>query len=117
MFCHYNRSIILRPGSMGIVPRLYVDVSYGVHADGKSHTGSSIIIGDTGAVFNKSCKQSIVTKSSTEAELVAASDALNQLLHARELLKNQKKHQGNNDDRESYLMPSPFYKITNRPSR
>ena len=52
---------------------------------------------------------SIVTKSSTEAELVAASDALNQLLHARELLKNQKKHQDNNDDRESYLMPSPFY--------
>ena len=104
-----NRSIILRPGSMGIVPRLYVDASYGVHADGKSHTGSSIVIGDTGAVFNKSCKQSIVTKSSTEAELVAASDALNQLLHARELLKNQKKHQDNNDDRESYLMPSPFY--------
>ena len=69
-----------------------------VHADGKSHAGSSIIIGDSGAVFNKSCKQSIVTKSSTEAELVAASDALNQLLHARELLKNQKKHQDNNDD-------------------
>ena len=104
-----DRSIILRPGSMGIVPRLYVDASYGVHADGKSHTGSSIIIGDTGAVFNKSCKQSIVTKSSTEAELVAASDALNQLLHARELLKNQKKHQDNNDDDEPYLMPSPFY--------
>jgi hypothetical protein len=104
-----DRSIILRPGNMGIVPRLYVDASYGVHADGKSHTGSSIVIGDTGAVFNKSCKQSIVTKSSTEAELVAASDALNQLLHARELLKNQKKHQDNNDDRESYLMPSPFY--------
>ena len=33
-----NRTVTLRPGKMGIVPRLYVDASYGVHADGKSHT-------------------------------------------------------------------------------
>jgi hypothetical protein len=33
-----NRTATLRPGKMGIVPRLYVDASYGVHADGKSHT-------------------------------------------------------------------------------
>jgi hypothetical protein len=47
--------------------RLYIDASYGVHADGKSHTGSCIVVGDTGAVHCKSGKQQIVTKSSAEA--------------------------------------------------
>jgi hypothetical protein len=48
--------------------------SYSVHSDGKSHTG---IIISLGAVFAKSTKQRIVTKSSTESELVAASDSFN----------------------------------------
>ena len=104
-----NQTIVFRPGQLGIMPRQYVDASYGVHVDGKSHTGACIIIGDTGAVFNKSSKQSIVTKSSTEAELVAGSDALNQLLHARELVKHQDKLQSYKDGKELYLAPSPLY--------
>jgi hypothetical protein len=32
--------LVLRPGKMRIVVRLFVDASYGVHRDGKSHTGS-----------------------------------------------------------------------------
>ena len=51
----------------------YTDASYGVHADGKSHTGSSITLGK-GAVHARSVKQKIVTKSSTEAEMVGLSD-------------------------------------------
>eukprot|EP00428_Durinskia_dybowskii_P086402 CAMPEP_0170436806 /NCGR_PEP_ID=MMETSP0117_2-20130122/44342_1 /TAXON_ID=400756 /ORGANISM="Durinskia baltica, Strain CSIRO CS-38" /LENGTH=226 /DNA_ID=CAMNT_0010696875 /DNA_START=55 /DNA_END=736 /DNA_ORIENTATION=+ len=51
----------------------YVDASYGMHADGKSHTGLCISLG-TGPVFARSAKQHIVTKSSTEAELVGCSD-------------------------------------------
>mmetsp|Transcript_17293 Transcript_17293/g.46163 ORF Transcript_17293/g.46163 Transcript_17293/m.46163 type:complete len:173 (+) Transcript_17293:755-1273(+) len=53
--------------------RLSVDASYGVHADGKSHTGACVTLG-RGATHATSTKQKIVTKASTEAELVAASD-------------------------------------------
>jgi hypothetical protein len=56
---------------LGIVQ--YTDVSYGVHADGKSHTESSITLGG-GASHARSVKQKINTKSSTEAELVGLSD-------------------------------------------
>ena len=78
--------VTLRPGTLGLTVRLYVDASYGVHADGKSHTGSCIAIGDVGAVHCRSSKQTIVTKSSTEAELVGLSDSANQGIHVRNFL-------------------------------
>ena len=52
----------------------YADASYGVHHDMKSHSGTYISLG-RGHIFCKSAKQKIVAKSSTEAELVALSDA------------------------------------------
>ena len=78
--------LVLRPGRSGIVVRLFVDASYGVHADGKSHTGSCVVIGDVGAVHCRSAKQSIVSKSSTEAELIGLSDSANQGIHVRNFL-------------------------------
>lgn len=81
--------VILRPGALGIVVRLYVDASYGVHKDGKSHTGSCVVIGDVGAVHCRSVKQQIVAKSSTEAELIGLSDSANQGLHVRNFLVRQ----------------------------
>ena len=68
---------------------MFIDAAYGVHADGKSHTGSCVVIGDFGAVHCKSSKKSIVTKSSTEAELVALSDSANQGLYIRNFLISQ----------------------------
>jgi hypothetical protein len=62
--------VVSRPGRCGIVVRVHIDASYGVHPDGKSHTGC-IVVGETGAVHCKSGKQQIVTKSSAEVELVA----------------------------------------------
>jgi hypothetical protein len=84
-----ERGIIFRPGKEGITVRMFIDASYGVHADGKSHTGSCIVVGGTGAVHCKSAKQQIVTKSSTEAELVALSDSASQGLHARNFILGQ----------------------------
>ena len=81
-----ERGIVFAPGEKGIVVSVLIDAAYGVHADRRSHTGSCIVIGESGAVHCKSAKQQIVTKSSTEAELVALSDSANQALHLRNFI-------------------------------
>ena len=55
--------------------RSWVDASYAVHPDMKSHTGGVTSFGIGGLVC-KSSKQKLNTKSSTEAEVVGASDYL-----------------------------------------
>jgi len=67
--------------------RLSVDASYGVHCDGKSHTGACISLG-RGSTHATSTKQRIVTKASTEAELVAASDMYGQGIWTVKLLES-----------------------------
>ena len=85
----YIHRVVVRPGSLGVTVRLYVDASYGVHCDGKSHTRTCIVLGDVEAVHCWSSKQLIVTKSSTEAELVGLSDSANQAIYIREFLLGQ----------------------------
>ena len=78
-----DRGIVLRVGDRMSV-RAYIDAAYGVHtASGKSHSGCVITLGEAGPVFVKSAKQKIVTKSSTESELVCLSDNASQALHLR----------------------------------
>jgi hypothetical protein len=80
--------MILRPGASGIRVHLFVDASYGVHADGRSHTGSCVVIGDLGAVHCRFSKQQIMTKTSTEAELVGPSESAKQVLFLRNFLQD-----------------------------
>ena len=54
----------------GTRTRMHGMDGYSEATDGRSHTGSCVVIGDLGAVHCRSSKQAIVTKSSTEAELV-----------------------------------------------
>ena len=63
----------------------YVDASFAVHADMKSHTGGIISLGK-GAVNVSSKKQQLMTKSSTEAELVGLSDRVPQTLWVRNFM-------------------------------
>jgi hypothetical protein len=65
-----------------------IDASYGTHLDGKSHSGLTLSVG-RGTVLSMSKKQSIVTKSSTEAEIVAVSDMLSPVIGLREFLMAQ----------------------------
>ena len=69
----------------------YIDASFGVHADAKSHTGSVVTMGK-GPIVAKSVKQKINTKSSTEAELVGLSDGLSLVIWARNFLEAQGYH-------------------------
>jgi hypothetical protein len=55
--------------------RTWVDASYAIHPDCRSHTGGAISFG-TGTIICKSTKQKLNTKSSTEAETVGTSDYL-----------------------------------------
>jgi hypothetical protein len=66
----------------------YVDAAYGVHDDYKSHTGATITL-FKGPVYAKSSKQKLMTKSSTEAELVAISDVLSQIIGIKNFLEDQ----------------------------
>ena len=66
----------------------WVDAAYATHDDMKSHTGGCVSLG-RGVFMPKSTKQKLVTKSSTEAELVGASDYLPNTIWAKNFLGAQ----------------------------
>ena len=82
-----DRKLLLRVGQ-DVQLVAYVDSSFGVYEDGKSVTGVVIMLGKA-TIYVKSGKQKIVTRSSTESELVGISDALSQILWTREFLLAQ----------------------------
>jgi hypothetical protein len=66
----------------------YPDAAFAVHADFKSHTGAVLSLGK-GAVNTISAKQKLNTRSSTEAELVGADDAVAEALWTKNFLAEQ----------------------------
>jgi hypothetical protein len=79
--------IILRPDKAGTL-NVSIDSSYGVHADGKSHSAMSIAFG-AGSILAQSTKQKLVSKSSTESELIALSDKCSLAIWSRDFLLSQ----------------------------
>jgi hypothetical protein len=73
---------------LGIKPRCFIDASHAIHDDRTSRTGVVIVI--AGAMVGAwSGKQKLVSKSSTEAELIALSDGLSHVLWASLWLQAQ----------------------------
>jgi hypothetical protein len=63
----------------------FVDASFATHEDGKGQSGCMVFLGNT--LVHEACrKQKIVTKDSTEAELVALSDYLEEGAMVEEFL-------------------------------
>ena len=68
--------------------KAWVDVSYGVHNDCRSHTGGEISWG-RGVLLTKCQKQKLNVKSSTKGEIVGVSDFLPYMIWARMFLEAQ----------------------------
>ena len=68
-----DAGLVLHPGTAGapLTLRCYVDASYLTHDDSKSHTGYCLSFGTIGTFYSKSSKQTLVTTSSTHAEMRA----------------------------------------------
>ena len=66
----------------------WVDASFAVHHDMRSHTGATVSFGK-GSVFSISTKQKLNTRSSTEAELVGVNDAMGLIIWSRRFLEGQ----------------------------
>ena len=57
----------------------WIDASFTVHPDMKGHTGCTMSLG-SGSAYSSSSKQKLVTRSSTECELVGVYDRLPQVI-------------------------------------
>lgn len=66
----------------------WVDVSYGVHHDCRSHTGGCISFG-WGVLLTKCQKQKLNVKSSTKGEIVGVSDFLPNMIWCQMFLSAQ----------------------------
>ncbi len=87
--------------------RWWVDASYAVHPDMKSHTGGALSLG-TGVIYGTSKSQKLNTKSSTEAEIVGTDDVMPQILWTLYFLEAQgykiKKNTLYQDNKSSILL-------------
>jgi hypothetical protein len=70
------------------VLKTWVDATYALHDDMRSHTGGTIMMG-RGTLYGKCAKQKINVKSSTKAELVGASDFLPQTIWTKRFIEAQ----------------------------
>jgi hypothetical protein len=70
------------------VVKWYVDASFAVHPDFKSHTGAVMMMG-RGAIQSIARKQKLNVRSSTESELVGVDDAATMILWTKLFLEAQ----------------------------
>ncbi len=66
----------------------WIDASYAVHPNMRSHTGATMSMGK-GCPISISTKQKINTRSSTEAEIVGVNDAMYLVMWVRHFLESQ----------------------------
>ena len=88
-YVHGTMDLVLKLSGDGMsIIKWWIDASYGVHDNMRSHTGTTMSLG-RGSVYSRSTKQKLNTKSSTEAELVGASDGASQILWTSYFLQDQ----------------------------
>ena len=85
-----NLSLTLGADTLDVI-HTWVDAAHGVHCDARGHTGGLISFG-RGTIANKSIKQKLNSKSSTETELIGTSDYLPDAINAKYFLEGQGQH-------------------------
>jgi hypothetical protein len=79
-----NKGLKMEVNNMNLFA--YFDASWASHSDLKGHTGVVITLGHNGfPIYCKSQKQKVVSRSSTEAELIAMFHGMDYLLYIRRL--------------------------------
>jgi hypothetical protein len=68
--------------------RWWIDASFGVHPDKRSHTGATMSLGK-GSPISSSTKQKLNTRSSTEAKLVGVDDSMALVVWTQNFLQAQ----------------------------
>ena len=87
--------LTLEASKVSIV-KWWIDASFAVHPDMRSHTGAIMTMGK-GAIYASSTRQKINTRSSTEAELVGVNDTMPQIVWTRNFLQAQGYNLGPSD--------------------
>jgi hypothetical protein len=82
-----NEYLTLSADNLRVV-KWYLDASFAVHPDFKSHTGAVMMLGK-GAMQSIARKQKMSVRSSTEGELVAVDDAATMILWTKLFLEAQ----------------------------
>src|SRR5210317_2052731 len=82
-----DKKLHLMVDNLGVI-KWYVDASFAVHPDYKSHTGGVMTYGK-GAPITMSRKQRLNTRSSTEAKLVGVDDVSTMILWTQLFLEAQ----------------------------
>jgi hypothetical protein len=85
--CTIDLPLTLEATDVQII-KWWIDSSFAVHPDMKSHTGGAMTLGK-GTIYATSTRQKINTRSSTEGELVGVNDVMPQVLWTRYFLEAQ----------------------------
>ena len=88
-YLHNTRYIhlLLEDDNTGVL-KWYIDGSFAVHNNMKSHTGINLTI-DKGIIHDRSLRHKLNIKNLTESKIVSVSDRINQLLWTKYFLEYQ----------------------------
>ena len=118
MTCEDKLTLLAGKGMLSL--QWYIDGSFAVHPDFRSHTGMVMTMGK-GGIINNSRKQKLNTYSSTTAELIASHDSVKMILWKKLILEAQGYHINKNilfqDNKSTILLKQNGKKSSGKRTR